>query len=79
MSTCLQNHDVGDENLTIRMRQSLNINYPRLFETAHKHWERFGGNDPSDACVSVRVTSGESPKSKLPTAGVRRRRGRLLA
>jgi hypothetical protein len=84
MRTCLQNHDAGndlaDDGLTHRMRQSLNINYPRLFETAKKHWERhFAGKDPSDACVSVRVTSSDSPKRSVPCAGVRRRRGRLLA
>jgi hypothetical protein len=84
MSSCLQNRDAGDkftdDGLIPRMRQSLNINYPRLFETAKKHWERsFAGKDPSDACVSVRVSPGDSPKRSLPCAGVRRRRGRLLA
>ncbi|HWM26332.1 MAG TPA: hypothetical protein VNP98_16065 [Chthoniobacterales bacterium] len=84
MSTCLPNHDVGDDitndSLVHRMRQSVKINYPRLFETAQKHWERqFAGKDPSDACVSVRVTSSDSPKRSVPCAGVRRRRGRLLA
>ena len=84
MSACRQNHDLGDDisddSLIHRMRQSLNINYPKLFEVAKKHWERsFAGKDPSDACVSVRVSPGESPKRSVPCAGVRRRRGRLLA
>lgn len=84
MSACRQNHDLGedisDDSLIPRMRQSLNINYPRLFEAAKKHWERsFAGKDPSDACVSVRVSPGDSPKRSVPCAGVRRRRGRLLA
>ncbi|HEV2842292.1 MAG TPA: hypothetical protein VGW39_13285 [Chthoniobacterales bacterium] len=85
MSTCLQNqHDAGDDisddTLIHGMRQSLKINYPKLFETAKKHWERnFAGKDPSDACVSVRVSSSGSPKRSVPCAGVRRRRGRLLA
>jgi len=84
MRTCLQNHDLGgditDDTLIYRMRQSLNINYPKVFETVKKHWEHsFAGKDPSDACVSVRVSSGDSPKRSLPCAGVRRRRGRLLA
>ncbi len=84
MSTCLQNHDAGDDitddTLTQKVRQSLKINYPKLFETAKKHWERnYAGKDPSDACVSVRVSSGDSPKRSVPCAGVRRRRGRLLA
>ena len=44
MSTCVQNHNAGDQftddRLINGMRQSLKINYPRLFETAKKHWER---------------------------------------
>ena len=84
MSTCLKNRrlggDITDDSLIHRMRESLKINYPKLFETAKKHWERnFAGKDPSDACVSVHVSSGEAPKRSLPCAGVRRRRGRLLA
>ena len=80
MSTCIQNHDLEDENLAARMEQSLKINYPRLFETVKKHWElSYAGKDPSDACVSIRVSSSESPKRSVPCAGVRRRRGRLLA
>ena len=84
MSSCRQNHDLGedisDDSLIPRMRQSLKINYPRLFEAAKRHWERsFAGKDPSDACVSVRISPGHSPKRPVPCAGVRRRRGRLLA
>lgn len=83
MSACRQNHDLGedisDDSLIPRMRQSLNINYPRLFEAAKKHWERsFAGKDPSDACVSVRVSPSDSPKRSLPCAGVLRKRRRSL-
>ena len=42
-------------------RHALDRNYRRLLATARADWERlFAGKDPSDACVSVRVTVGDS-------------------
>ena len=43
------------------LRHALDRNYRRLLQTARADWERlFAGKDPSDACVSVRVTVGDS-------------------
>src|SRR5712691_1099611 len=43
------------------LRHALDRNYRRLLKTARADWERlFAGKDPSDACVSVRVTVGDS-------------------
>jgi hypothetical protein len=84
MSICLQNHDVGDNitdnrRLIDGLRQALDMNYARLLETAKQKWERnFAGNDPSDACVSVRIRSGDSQERSLPCAGVLRRRRRSV-
>jgi hypothetical protein len=38
------------------LQQALDLKYRRLCEAARSDWERlFGGKDPADACVSVRV------------------------
>ena len=74
----LQIHDADNRRLIAGLRQALDMNYARLLETAKQDWERhFDGKDPSDACVSVRVTSGDSVRSSLPCAGVLRRRSIL--
>ena len=74
----LQVQDTDNRRLIAGLRQALDMNYARLLETAKQDWERhFDGKDPSDACVSVRVTSGDSVRSSLPCAGVLRRRSRL--
>jgi hypothetical protein len=37
---------------------AIDHSYRRLRETARQEWEsRFASNDPSDACVSIRVTA----------------------
>jgi len=71
----LQRPDAENRRLIRALRHALDSNYSRLLETAQQQWDRnFAGKDPSDACVSVRVTSGDS----LPTAGILRRRRRSL-
>ena len=60
------------------LRHALDVNYARVLASAQERWDRnFAGNDPSDACVSVRISSGKplaailrkSPRSLLHTAG----------
>jgi len=81
MNKGFQNQTPG-EHISLRdsienLRQALDLAYAQLRERARNDWERhFAGNDPSDACVSVRITAGVS---SLPTAGIIRRRRRLLA
>lgn len=68
-----------NRRLIDELRQALDRNYDRLRATARQQWEHnFSGNDPSDACVSVRVTTGDSPQRSLPCAGILRRRRRSL-
>ena len=80
MNHGFQNQTPGDR-ISLRdsienLRQALDLGYARLRERARNDWERnFAGFDPSDACVSVRVTAGVS---SLPTAGIIRRRRALL-
>jgi len=75
----LQRHHAENRRLIDALRQALDSNYSRLLETAQQQWERnFSGKDPSDACVSVRVTSGDSQRSSLACAGILRRRRKSL-
>lgn len=61
----LSDHIIDSRRLITGLRHALDVNYARVLDAARGQWERcFEGNDPSDACVSVRITSGK------PTAGV---------
>jgi len=43
---------------------AIDQNYRRLLESAKAQWERnFAGNDPSDACVRIRVTTIEEAQT----------------
>jgi hypothetical protein len=71
----LESHAAENRRLIDALRHALDSNYSRLLETSKQQWERnFAGKDRSDACVSVRVTSGDSPRPSLPCAGILRRR-----
>ena len=63
--------------LVIGLRSALDRSYGRVIRAASAEWDRrFAGKDPSDACVSVRI-SGESAK-KPRTVSDARRRGALM-
>ena len=70
MNTSHQTHTISDTIIDSRrlitgLRHALDMNYARVLASARTQWERnFEGRDPSDACVSVRITSGK------PLAGV---------
>jgi hypothetical protein len=54
------------------LRHALDKNFRRLLESARKDWERLfaGKEDPSDACVSVRVSKAPEEKAlSKPRAG----------
>jgi hypothetical protein len=56
---------IDSRRLITGLRHALDVNYGRVLASARMQWERnFEGKDPSDACVSVRITSGK------PTAGI---------
>jgi hypothetical protein len=70
----LQGHEAENRRLIDALRKALDSNYSRLREAAKEQWDRnFTGKDPSDACVSVRITSGDSKRPSLPCAGILRR------
>jgi hypothetical protein len=70
MNISHQTHAISDNLIDSRrlisgLRHALDMNYARVLATARTQWERnFEGKDPSDACVSVRITSGK------PMAGI---------
>ena len=56
---------IDSRRLITGLRHALDVNYARVLASAQERWERnFAGNDPSDACVSVRISSGK------PLAGI---------
>jgi hypothetical protein len=56
---------IDSRRLITGLRHALDVNYTRVLSAARDQWERcFEGNDPSDACIRVRITSGK------PTAAV---------
>ena len=70
MNTSHQTHAISDNIIDSRrlisgLRHALEMNYARVLASARTQWERnFEGKDPSDACVSVRISSGK------PMAGI---------
>jgi hypothetical protein len=78
MNTADQSRSLADtvidsHRLITGLRHALDVNYARVLATAQAQWDRsFAGNDPSDACVSVRINSGK------PLAGVLRKPAGLL-
>jgi hypothetical protein len=63
--------------LVIGLRECTRSQLRRLIRAASAEWDRrFAGKDPSDACVSVKITG---PSSKKPRAvSDARRRGALM-
>jgi hypothetical protein len=56
---------INSRRLIAGLRNALDMNYARVLTTARMQWEgNFEGKDPSDACVSVRISSGK------PLAGI---------
>ncbi len=46
-----------NDQMKERLRHTLAGKYMEVFSHAQAHWERhFAGKDPSDACVSVRIS-----------------------
>jgi hypothetical protein len=59
-SAALQKETIKLETIE-GLRHALDRNYHRLLDAARADWERlFASKDSADACVSVRVTVGDS-------------------
>ena len=61
-----------NRELIVELQNALDQDYARIREWASNAWERrFTGKDPSDACVSVRISSGVAVTSRRARRGVR--------
>jgi hypothetical protein len=64
----LSDNFIDSRRLITGLKHALDVSYERVLENAKERWERhFEEYDPSNACVSVRITSGK------PTAAVIRK------
>ena len=56
------NQRTTDRQLTAGLRKNLEGKYTCVLQAAKDEWERcFGSNDPSDACVTVRISESRRP------------------
>jgi hypothetical protein len=84
MSSLLQTHApakpiINNRRLISGLKHALDMNYARVMEIARNEWEHtFAGKDPSDACVSVRISSGDPQKSAVACGGILRKPSRSL-
>jgi len=59
-------HRISDAELAAGLRKVLDSKYGRIFQAARREWERsFADRDPSNACVSVRISGGNARRSLL--------------
>ena len=73
-------NNINTQSIISGLRKAFDLDYPRLLEVWKKEWERkYSGKDPSDACVSVRITSGESKKGSLPCGGILKKSRRSMS
>ena len=73
---------IDSRRLINGLRHALDVNYARVLSAARDQWERcFEANDPSNACVRVRITSGKPTAAviKKPAGSLLYSSGRLTA
>ena len=81
MSPFFQTHEATESIIDSRrlirgLKHLLEIKYARVLDAARSEWERsFAGKDPSDACVSVRISSGGPEKTALPCGEILKKPG----
>jgi transposase-like protein len=70
------NNLVETRGIISGLKQAFDLDYPRLLEAWKREWQRtYAGKDPSDACVSVRISSGSSRIKTLPCGGILKKSG----
>jgi len=52
-------NEVAKAEVIAGLRHALDMHYGRFVKAARADWERLIGSDPSDACVTVRVSTDE--------------------
>ena len=62
---------IDSHRLISGLKHALDVNYAHVINEARSRWERnYAGKDPSDACVSVRITPVDSRKRVLACGGI---------
>lgn len=62
MKDSLENQGAAKDRISNRdmaegLRKALGKNYARILQAAANEWERrFAGKDPSDSCISIRIS-----------------------
>lgn len=51
--------EVAKAEVVAGLRHALDVQYRRLIAAARADWERLIGSDPSDSCVTIRVSANE--------------------
>jgi hypothetical protein len=51
--------EIAKAEVIAGLQHALDSRYLRFVQAARADWERLIGSDPSDACVTVRVSAGE--------------------
>ncbi|HEX8077671.1 MAG TPA: hypothetical protein VF511_07640 [Chthoniobacterales bacterium] len=78
----LSDNIIDSRRLITGLRHALDVNYGRVLDAARARWERqFEAKDPSNACVSVRISSGKPMAGMLkkPTTSLLYGRGHVTA
>ncbi len=61
---------ISNREMVAGLQDALEKNYRRVLQSASDEWEnRFAGNDPSDACVTVRITQWGPAIAAFSTPG----------
>jgi hypothetical protein len=72
-TSALSDSIINSHRLITGLKHALDVNYTRVLAAAQTRWEEnFAGKDPSDSCVSVRISSGK------PLAGILKKSSRSL-
>lgn len=59
--SCNSTYQAAADGELAGLRKALDGAYGRVVQTARREWERnFGGSDPSDACVTVRISDANT-------------------
>ncbi len=67
---------IDSHRLISGLKHALDVNYAHVIDAARSRWEcNYAGTDPSDACVSVRISPADSRKSVLACGGFLKKPG----
>ena len=60
----LLERELAKAEILVRFRHALDQSYRRMRDAARADWERLIGEDPADACVTVRIQTDPSTATR---------------